>query len=547
VATLTVTPVADTPLLSVVNSVTQLFNTNWESVGPLTATANDTNNATHAKGTAAIEGWTLTTPGVADTVAGSGGTQVSEFYFNADGDKIFNSTSSTFYTAAGMLGSDTGGDAQRVFLHLDNAANGVSALNPNYQTPAITRTINVTDVNHVYQLSLNYAPDAAPIANTGFQVLVDGAVVGTYAASAVNSALVWQAVRTGFNFATTGNHTITIRTTSPEAGNGDGVGGYFDDIRLIAAQGALQDNYLSANYGTVTRISLAGQITAGLVDSDGSEALALVITNMPGGSRIVSGATTYSPINGQVTIPYSALAAGYLMFPEDYSGRVDLGVKAISTESLNGATAFNAQTLTFHIFAQGMSAGDPPLMAVVNDTTIVEGDYAMFDIRLGAQTGSDVTVTLVTSNGTATGADYGAAWLYRPVKPVCWFAPQQQLTAALKDLRLSPSRPQCLPVRSSTRSPSERPPFSTWTVRPFCWFGQLANGHSTKGSVCRRSTSTGIFWALCQMPTPRTAMPLRAGLSATQETRERRCSLMARARHSRSIRSNSIQLPIPPP
>ncbi|WP_077592468.1 tandem-95 repeat protein [Polaromonas sp. A23] len=410
VATVNVTAVADTPSLTVNNSLTQVFNTSWESVGALTATSDDTNNATHAMGTAAIEGWSLTTPAVADTVGTSGGTQVSQFYFNADGDQILNSNSATLYTAAGMLGSTTGGDAQRVFLHLDNAVNGVSALNPNYQTPAITRTINVTDINHVYQLSLNYAPDAAPTANTGFQVLVDGVVVGTYTASAANSSLVWQAVRSGFSFATTGSHTITIQTTSPESGNG--VGGYFDDIRLVEAQGAMQDNYLSANYGTVTRISLAGQVTAGLVDTDGSETLSLVITNMPGGSRIVSGATTYSPISGQVTIPYSALAAAYLMFPEDYSGRVDLGVTATSTESLNGATATNSQTLTFHIFQQGMSAGDPPLMAVVNDTTIVEGDYAMFDIRLGAQTANDVTVTLETTNGTATGADYGAGLQY---------------------------------------------------------------------------------------------------------------------------------------
>jgi VCBS repeat-containing protein len=409
IATINTTAVADAPTLSVSNSFSQVFNTTWESVGPLTATANDTNNATHAMGTAPIEGWSLTTPVVADTVGTSGGTQVSQFYFNADGDQILNSNTATLYTAAGMLGSATGSDGQRVFLHLDNAVNGVSALNPNYQTPAITRTINVTDINNVYQLSLNYAPDAAPVTNTGFQVLVDGVVVGTYAAT-VQQSLVWQAVRTGFNFATTGTHTITIQTTSPETGNG--VGGYFDDLRLVEAQGAMQDNYLSANYGTVTRIALAGKITAGLVDTDGSETLSLFITNMPGGSRIVSGATTYSPVNGQVTIPYTALAAAYLMFPEDYSGRVDLGVTATSTESLNGATATNSQTLSFHIFQQGMSAGDPPLIATVNDTTIVEGDYALFDIRLGAQTGNDVTVTLATTNGTATGADYGAGLQY---------------------------------------------------------------------------------------------------------------------------------------
>ncbi|MDK9703948.1 MAG: tandem-95 repeat protein [Sulfuritalea sp.] len=407
VATLNVTAVADAPTLTTVNSLTQIFNTTWESVGALTPTANDSNNATHAKGTAAIEGWSLTTP----TAAGAGGVAdtagTDQFYFNGDGDQIFNSNTSTLYTAAGMLGSSTGTDGQRVFLHLDNALNAGG-----YETPAITRTINVTDTSKVYQLALNYAPDAAPTANTGFQVLVDGVVVGTYTSttSATSSSLVWQAVRTGFNFTTTGSHTIAIRTTSPETGNG--VGGYFDDLRLIEAQGAMQDNYLSPSYGTVTRISLAGKITAALVDSDGSETLSVVITNMPGGSRIVNGGTTYSPINGQVTVPYSALATAYLMFPEDYSGRVDLGVNVTATEGSNNSTATNSQTLTFHIFQQGMAAGDPPLLAVVNDTTIVEGDYAVFDIRLGAQLNSDATVVLETTNGTATGADYGTGLQY---------------------------------------------------------------------------------------------------------------------------------------
>lgn len=51
-----------------------------------------------------------------------------------------------------MLGSTTGADGQRVFLHLDNAANAGG-----YETPAITRTFTVTSTNQVYQLALNYA------------------------------------------------------------------------------------------------------------------------------------------------------------------------------------------------------------------------------------------------------------------------------------------------------------------------------------------------------------------------------------------------------
>jgi Ca2+-binding RTX toxin-like protein len=100
------------------------------------------------------------------------------------------------------------------------------------------------------------------------------------------------------------------------------------------------------------------------------------------------------------------------MFPEDYSGRVDLGVTAKSTESSNSATATNSQTLTFHVFQAGMASGNPPLVGVVSSTTIVEGDYAVFDIRLNAQLNNDATVVLETTNGTATNADYGASLQY---------------------------------------------------------------------------------------------------------------------------------------
>jgi hypothetical protein len=433
VATINVTAVADAPTLSVVNSFTEVFSTSWESVGPLAGSADDTNNATHAMGTAAIEGWSLVTTLAGDTAGASAGSQVNQFYFNADGDAITTS-GGTPYIASGMAGSATGGDSQKVFLHLDNAANGVSALNPNYQTLGITRTINVTSAGDVYQLSMNYAPDAAPVAGTGFQVVLDagtaGEVVYTYAAGAVNSALVWEAVRTGFNFTTTGNHTITIRTTSAESG--EGVGAYFDDIRLVQAQGAMQDNATNVNSvtGTTTQISLAGKITTSLADADGSETLSLRISNMPGGSRIVSGGVTYNPVNGSVTIPTAALAAAYLVFPEDYSGRLDLGVTATGTEGANGATASSSQTLTFNIFTSGISASPPPSLAVVSNTTIVEGDYAVFDIRLGAQTGNDVTVTLTTGNGTATAADYGPGLEYSVNGGTSWSAYSGSLVIA---------------------------------------------------------------------------------------------------------------------
>ena len=424
VASIAVEAVADAPNLTVANSFSELFNTSWESVGALTATADDTNNASHAKGTAAIEGWTLVTAiPSGDTAGASAGRQVNQFYFNADGDSLRTSGGGA-YVASGMAGSATGGDSQRVFLHLDNAANGASAANPNYQTLGITRTVNVTSTANVYQLSMNYAPDAAPVAGTGFQVVLDAGtgseVVYTYATGAVNSDLVWQSIRSGFNFATTGNHTITIRTNSAESG--EGIGAYFDDIRLVGGQGAMQYNYTSTTTGTVTRIALAGKITTSLVDTDGSETLSLMISNMPGGSRIVSGATTYSPIGGSVTIPVSALAAAFLVFPEDYSGRVDLGVTAISKEASNNAMASSTDTLTFHIFTAGVSASPPPALAVVSNTTIVEGDYAVFDIRLGAQTGNDVTVTLATANGTAGNADYGPGLEYSVNGGTTWTA-----------------------------------------------------------------------------------------------------------------------------
>ncbi|WP_341915092.1 tandem-95 repeat protein [Polaromonas sp. YR568] len=410
-ATIQVAAVADAPNLAVTNSINELFNTTWESVGTLTATANDANNTTHAKGAAAIEGWTLLTSWTGDQDNDTNNSrQSNQFYFNADGDSLRSSGGAAF-TASGMLGSATGGDVQnqRVFLHLDNANDGTTQ-NPNIQTLGISRSFTA-DATRVYQLSFNFAADVAPTTSTDFEVLVDGVVVGTYTATAVNSALVWETIRVGFT-ATTGTHTISIRSLAADSGTG--FGGYFDDIRLVEAQGAMQYNSNNANsvVGTTTQISLAGKISTSLVDGDGSEALSVMISNMPGGSRIVSGGVFYNPVNGSTLVPVAALAAAYLVLPEDYSGRLDLGVTAQAVEGSNSSTASSSQTLTFNVFTGGISVGTPPQLAVVSDTTIVEGDYAVFDVRLAAQAGSDVTVTLATANLTTSGADYSASLQY---------------------------------------------------------------------------------------------------------------------------------------
>ncbi|MDP2034757.1 MAG: tandem-95 repeat protein [Polaromonas sp.] len=473
-ATLNVTAVADAPTLGVVNAFTEVFSTSWESVGTLSATVNDSNNATHAKGTAAIEGWTLVTTLAGDTSGASAGTQSNQFYFNADGDNLVSSPGGVVYTANGMAGSATGADSQKVFLHLDNAANGASALNPNYQTLGITRTINVSDTGKIYQLSMNYAPDAAPTAGTGFQVVLDAGtgseVVYTYAAGSVNSALQWEAIRAGFNFTTTGNHTITIRTNSAESG--EGVGAYFDDIRLVEAQGAMQYSGVAANGATVTSISLAGKITVALTDTDGSETLSdILISNIPGGGRIVSGGTTYNPVGGSVSVPIAALAAAFLILPEDYSGRLDLGVTATSTDGVNGPTATSSQTLSFNIFTPGISSGLPPALAVVGDTTIVEGQYAVFDIRLAAQTGNDVTVTLATTNGTASGADYGSSLEYSINGGTTW-------TAYSGSLVIAAGKTSVL-VRTSTTPDDAIESSETFTLTATLSSGPISNSTAT--------------------------------------------------------------------
>ena len=343
----------------------------------------------------------LTTSGVTDTAGSSGGRQANQFYFNADSDKI----GSTLFTAAGMVGSPTGGDSQRVFLHLDNAANG-TLVNPNYQTLGITRIINVADASQVYQLSFNYAPDDVAAANSGIEVLIDGVVVGSYSLSGAGAtALSWQTISVGHKFTTTGNHTISIRTTSPESGTG--VGAYIDDIRLVAAQGAMQWTNTSASYGGATELSLAGKITTSLVDTDGSESLSVRISNIPGGGRIISGSNTYNPVNGSVTIPVAQLAAAKLLVPEEFSGKIELGVTSTAVEGSNASTASIGQSLVFHVFQPGLTAFAPPTLAVSNATAI-EGGYCVFSVALSSAISTDTVVSLVANNGTATiGADTG--------------------------------------------------------------------------------------------------------------------------------------------
>jgi len=320
--TVNVSPVADTPLLSVTATPTSvLFQTSWES-------APDSNNSSETVSANPFEGWTrLDAP---DPY--SGGTNTLEIWSNGDSQQRQDGGSNTIYAAPGN-GVD--------WLELNNASSNV-------QTIGISRTV-ATQAGLVYQLSFDYAGRPGFTGDyTNISVQVDGTTVASYSATSPQTYLDWKNLKLSI-VGDGASHTISILTTATSF-NPNGRGAMIDDIVLIGVQGVAANNAVG---GTMTDIQLANYVSASLVDSDGSETLSLSLSGVPAGAQIVAGTNTYTESGGVITIQGSDLATAMLRIDGSYLGNLHISVTATATESATGATATAAtQTLDLHVMPQ---------------------------------------------------------------------------------------------------------------------------------------------------------------------------------------------------
>ncbi len=161
----------------------------------------------------------------------------------------------------------------------------------------------------------------------------------------------------------------------------------------------------STAYGAPVRLP----IFAGLMDTDGSETLSVVVAGVPAGGRFTSGTD-----NGDGSWAFAASELGNLVFlpPAGFSGAIDLRVSAIATESVNGDAAVTQQTVRVTIDQTDSTYTDGSEKAqTISGTTgddLIRG-YAGND-TINAGTGDDL-VYGGADNDTLRG-DAGNDWLY---------------------------------------------------------------------------------------------------------------------------------------
>ena len=161
----------------------------------------------------------------------------------------------------------------------------------------------------------------------------------------------------------------------------------------------------STAYGAPVRLP----IFAGLMDTDGSETLSVVVAGVPAGGRFTSGTD-----NGDGSWTFAASELGNLVFlpPAGFSGAIDLHVSAIATESVNGDTAVTQQTVTVTIDQTDSTYTDGSEKAqTINGTAgddLIRGYAGNDTINAGA---GDDLVYGGADNDTLRG-DAGNDWLY---------------------------------------------------------------------------------------------------------------------------------------
>ncbi len=137
--------------------------------------------------------------------------------------------------------------------------------------------------------------------------------------------------------ATVDNPTIIFNSHSD-----DGAGGIMDNIRVVAQK--TDDTHYE---DTAVNVDLS----ATLVDTDGSETLSLELSDIPAGVTLSDGTNSYTPESdgGSINVDGWNLADLTLMPPENFSGEISITATAATTDG--DSTATNSETISVDIVA----------------------------------------------------------------------------------------------------------------------------------------------------------------------------------------------------
>ncbi|MBA1157363.1 Ig-like domain-containing protein [Microvirga mediterraneensis] len=209
-----------------------------------------------------------------------------------------------------------------------------------------------------------------------------------------------------------GTYQLTVTATTQERSNDD----THETQRTIAVTVAPK-----ADAPTVTVHDASGQedgtialdVSAALVDTDGSEVLSVVIQGLPEGARLSKGINNG---DGSWTLTPSQLAGLTVKPPADWSGTMNLTVQAHAREVSNGSVATTEATFRVDVDA----VADAPVVAVRDATGLEDQPIALnLSAALTDRDGSEVLSVVILGLPSGASLTYGTrqsdgSWIVAP-------------------------------------------------------------------------------------------------------------------------------------
>ena len=191
--------------------------------------------------------------------------------------------------------------------------------------------------------------------------------------------------------------TLTLTTSLMDSANGTTVSRVVTGTHTVTVTAVADAPMVSAANVTGDEDQpIPLDLSAALVDADGSEVLSVSILGVPPGASLSHG--TRQP-DGSWSVPPADLAHLSITPPKDFSGTIDLTLQATARETSNGSTA--TRSTAFQVFVDDVS--DAPLVTV-DDASGLEDKWISVDLSAALTDTDGSEVLLVSIIGVPPGA-----------------------------------------------------------------------------------------------------------------------------------------------
>ncbi|VXB26791.1 hypothetical protein PSEUDO8BK_10917 [Pseudomonas sp. 8BK] len=178
-------------------------------------------------------------------------------------------------------------------------------------------------------------------------------------------------------------------------------------VRLSDLQTDLSGSFyrpFSINEGNEDSSIPLSSITAGLVDTDGSETLVINIAGLPEGAILSDGTRVFTASAGNTIADVSGWTLNNLSLtpPQNFNGTLNLSVTATATEQANGDQAIATQNLvvTVHPVNDAPSAANVALTG--SEDTALSLGWGQFDAQDVDNTAAELSIVINSLPSTGT-------------------------------------------------------------------------------------------------------------------------------------------------